>query len=54
MLLRVLCYRQGTTLADLPDKALAGGTSGIIKIAPTPSQDPLLVTRRRGCDDPES
>ena len=54
MLLRVLCYRQGTTLADLPDKALLGGTSGIIKIAPTLPQDPLLVTRHRGCDDPES
>lgn len=54
MLLRVLCYRNGSTLVDLQDKALAGGASGIIKIAPTPPQDPLLVTQDRGCDDHDS
>jgi PTS system mannose-specific IIA component len=42
MLLRVLCYRQGTTLADMPEKALAGGVSGIIKIASTSPQNQRL------------
>jgi mannose PTS system EIIA component len=40
MLLRVLCYRDETTLAEMPEKALHGGVSGIMKIASTvpPSQ----------------
>jgi PTS system mannose-specific IIA component len=38
MLLRVLCYRQGTPLADMPEKAVAGGVSGIIKIASSRAQ----------------
>jgi PTS system ascorbate-specific IIA component len=42
MLLRVLCYRQGTLLADMPEKAVAGGVSGIIKIASTSPQNQRL------------
>ena len=33
MLLRVLCYRNTTPLAALPEKAVSGGASGIMKIA---------------------
>ena len=33
MLMRVICYRTSTPLAALPDKAIGGGASGIIKIA---------------------
>jgi PTS system ascorbate-specific IIA component len=32
MLLRALCYRQGP-LADTADKALAGGTQGVVRVA---------------------
>lgn len=39
MLLRVLCYRTGATLADMPEKALHGGVSGIMKIASTVPQN---------------
>jgi mannose PTS system EIIA component len=42
MLLRVLCYRQGTSLADMPQKAVTGGVSGIIKIASTSPQNQRL------------
>jgi PTS system mannose-specific IIA component len=35
MLLRVLCYRGEMSLAALTEKALAGGASGIMKIAST-------------------
>jgi PTS system ascorbate-specific IIA component len=42
MLLRVLCYRQGTALADMPQKAVTGGVSGIIKIASTSPQNQRL------------
>ncbi len=42
MLLRVLCYRHGTTLADMPEKALSGGASGIMKIASTSPQNQRL------------
>jgi PTS system ascorbate-specific IIA component len=42
MLLRVLCYRGGTTLAEMPEKALSGGASGIMKIASTSPQNQRL------------
>ena len=35
MLLRALCYRDGK-LADTVEKALAGGTQGVVQIAATP------------------
>ena len=35
MLLRALCYRDGK-LADTVEKALAGGTQGVLQIAATP------------------
>ena len=49
MLLRVLCYRAGTSLVDMPEKALSGGASGMIKIASTSPQD-----QRRFASDPRS
>ena len=33
MLMRTLCYRDRTKIAELPEKALGGGASGMIKIA---------------------
>ena len=39
MLLRVLCYRMGTALAEMPEKALIGGASGMMKIASSRPQD---------------
>ena len=45
MLLRVLCYRTGTSLADMPEKAVAGGASGIMKIASTSPQNQRLFPR---------
>ena len=39
MLMRVLCYRITTPLAELPEKAIGGGCSGIIKIASTTPQN---------------
>lgn len=38
MLLRALCYREGK-LADTVDKALAGGTRGVMQVGGTPVQD---------------
>jgi PTS system mannose-specific IIA component len=38
MLLRTLCYRD-ETLADAVDKALAGGTQGVMQVAATPVQN---------------
>ena len=38
MLLRALCYRQGT-LADTADKALAGGTQGVVRVAASVPQN---------------
>lgn len=38
MLLRVLCYRDGK-LADTVDKALAGGTQGVMQVVNTPVQN---------------
>jgi PTS system ascorbate-specific IIA component len=35
MLLRALCYRDGT-LAEIVEKALSGGTQGVLQIAATP------------------
>ena len=42
MLLRVLTYRSAEPLATLVEKALAGGASGIMKIASTPPQQQSL------------
>lgn len=42
MLLRVLCYRNGAKLAEMPEKALTGGASGIMKIASTSPQHQRL------------
>ena len=39
MLMRTLCYRDRTRLADLPEKALGGGASGMMKIASTAPQN---------------
>ena len=39
MLLRVLCYRDSLSLSVMTEKAVAGGVSGIMKIASTPPQD---------------
>jgi len=38
MLLRALCYRDGA-LADTVDKALTGGTQGVMRVAATPVQN---------------
>jgi PTS system mannose-specific IIA component len=38
MLLRAICYR-GDSLADLADKALAGGQQGMMQVASTPVQN---------------
>jgi PTS system ascorbate-specific IIA component len=38
MLLRALCYRDGT-LEVTVDKALAGGTQGVLQVAGTPIQN---------------
>jgi PTS system ascorbate-specific IIA component len=38
MLLRALCYREGR-LAETVDKALAGGTQGVIQVSTTPPQN---------------
>lgn len=43
MLLRTLCYRE-STLAAIVDKAIAGGTQGVMQITGTPTpiqQDPI-------------
>lgn len=42
MLMRVLCYRNTANIATLPDKALGGGASGIMKIASTSPQNQRL------------
>ena len=43
MLMRTLCYRDQTKIADMPEKALGGGASGMMKIGSTApqSQRPL-------------
>lgn len=55
MLMRVLCYRNSTTIGDLPEKALGGGASGIMKIASTEprSQRPFPHDRNQNppCTD---
>ena len=43
MLLRALCYRDGR-LADTVDKALAGGTQGVVQVSSTPPQNQQLRT----------
>lgn len=50
MLLRVLCYREGT-LADTVEKALAGGTQGVMAVGATPAQNPGAGGRTAGEDD---
>lgn len=44
MLLRALCYRDGS-LAEIVDKALAGGAQGVLQVASTP---PQVQGRRSG------
>ena len=39
MMMRVICYRTSATIASLPEKALQGGASGIMKIASTSPQN---------------
>lgn len=39
MLMRTLCYRTTTAIGDLPEKALGGGASGMMKIASTAPQN---------------
>jgi PTS system ascorbate-specific IIA component len=38
MLLRAVCYR-GDSLADVAEKALAGGQQGMVQVAATPVQN---------------
>jgi len=45
MLLRALCYRDGN-LADTVEKALAGGTQGVLQIAATPPPQNQSVNQR--------
>jgi PTS system mannose-specific IIA component len=45
MLLRALCYRDGK-LGDTVEKALAGGTQGVLQIAPTPPLQNQAVNQR--------
>jgi PTS system ascorbate-specific IIA component len=45
MLLRALCYRAGT-LAATVDKAIAGGTQGVVQVAPTPPLQVQSPTQR--------
>ena len=49
MLMRTLCYRTTTAIADLPEKALGGGASGMMKIASTAPQQ-----QRRFPPDPNA
>jgi PTS system ascorbate-specific IIA component len=45
MLLRALCYRDNK-LGDTVEKALAGGTQGVLQIAPTPPLQNQAVNQR--------
>jgi PTS system mannose-specific IIA component len=45
MLLRALCYREGN-LADTVEKALAGGTQGVLQIAATPPLQNQATSQR--------
>src|SRR5262245_25232818 len=45
MLLRALCYRDGK-LTDTVEKALAGGTQGVLQIAPTPPLQNQAINQR--------
>jgi PTS system ascorbate-specific IIA component len=45
MLLRVLCYRDGK-LADTVEKAIAGGTQGVMQVANTAVQNQGLTSRQ--------
>jgi len=40
MLLRVLCYREGT-LAESAEKAVSGGTQGVLQVAATSVQNQI-------------
>lgn len=53
MLLRALCYRDGK-LADTVEKALAGGTQGVLQIAATPPLQNQSTNQRgpQGNDHP--
>ncbi|MFN7571106.1 MAG: PTS sugar transporter subunit IIA [Betaproteobacteria bacterium] len=47
MLLRALCYRDGT-LAETVDKALAGGTQGIVQVAARAMQNQSVRAQGHG------
>lgn len=49
MLLRVLCYRDGT-LTQTVDKALSGGTQGVLQVAGTPVQNQASRSAPAGHD----
>ncbi len=46
MLMRTLCYRNTASIADLPEKALGGGASGMIKIGSAPPHASQLECER--------
>lgn len=50
MLLRTLCYRDGS-LAETVDKALAGGTQGVLRVAATPVQQQPVARSPAKADD---
>jgi PTS system ascorbate-specific IIA component len=50
MLLRALCYRDGS-LADTVEKALAGGTQGVMRVAGTPVQQQGVARSPAKADD---
>lgn len=39
MLLKVLCYRDAVPLSVMVEKAVAGGSAGVMKVGTTPPQD---------------
>jgi PTS system ascorbate-specific IIA component len=49
MLLRALCYRDGT-LEQTTDKALSGGTQGVLQVAGTPVQNQASRSAPAGHD----
>ena len=54
MLMRTLCYRDRTPIADMPEKALGGGASGMMKIASTAPHASNSSCERPFPQDPNS
>jgi len=54
MLMRTLCYRDRTPIADMPEKALGGGASGMMKIASTAPHESQRKFERPFPHDPNS